>query len=316
MTRNKIAIAALSVFCVLLAFILVPKPNHINHFVIEPGSGARAITGKLSYEHVIWSKYPFLLYVGLTHSHGHLQAGDYDIPPSVSIWHLVRIFTSGKTRDVGVSVTIPEGSDVAGVDHILSILHLVGGGQFLHKALQLEGFLFPDTYYIDPKTSIESIIDRLQANFKSKTQNLFSGMSTDDIKKTVIIASILEKEVKTDNDMRLVSGIIQRRLSLGMPLQIDATVLYGQCLRYYVKGSQCNQQSINVTKALSEESLYNTYRHSGLPPGPISNPGLVALYAALHPTKSDFLYYLTTRQGKAIFSRNFEEHQKARLKYL
>jgi len=135
----------------------------------------------------------------------------------------------------------------------------------------------------------------------------------------IIIASMLEREVQSDEDMRLVAGIMYKRMEIGMPLQIDATVAYGACLRQAEEnnfGKNCDTSFIGVAREIPIDSKYNTYTRKGLPDGPISNPGLRAIDAAKNPKESPYLYYLSTRDGETIFSRTGAEHEANRRKYL
>ncbi|MDP3697075.1 MAG: endolytic transglycosylase MltG, partial [Candidatus Taylorbacteria bacterium] len=136
----------------------------------------------------------------------------------------------------------------------------------------------------------------------------------------LIIASMLEKEVREPQDMALVAGIIYKRLELGMLLQIDAAVTYGACLERARNQSIygfCDVSQIGVANFLDIDSPYNLYLRSGLPAGPISNPGEEAIKAALNPEKSDYLFYLSAKSdGRTIFSRTAAEHERNRVKYL
>ena len=122
----------------------------------------------------------------------------------------------------------------------------------------------------------------------------------------ITMASLIEKEVRTEEDRSVVSGILWKRLSIGMALQVDATIVY-------ITGKNTTRISSEETKI---NSPYNTYRRPGLPPGPIANPGLSAIHAAIYPKESPYLYYLSTPDGNTIFSRTLEEHNKAKSRYL
>ena len=121
----------------------------------------------------------------------------------------------------------------------------------------------------------------------------------------ITMASLLEKEVKAFEDKKLVSGILWKRLENKMPLQVDATITY-------ITGKKSSKVSLDETKI---DSPYNTYKYKGLPPGPISNPGLESIVAAIYPKKLDYLYYLSTPEGETIFSKTFEEHKRAKEQY-
>jgi UPF0755 protein len=173
----------------------------------------------------------------------------------------------------------------------------------------LEGFLFPDTYIFFKDASAVSIINRMLLNFDEKLSGEMKGdieKSGHSIYEVVTMASILEKEVKTKEDMKIASGIFWDRMEFGMPLQSCATVAY-------VLGKEKKQYSYDDTRT---PSPYNTYINKGLPPGPIDNPGINALNAAIYPTKTDYIYFLTDPEtGKTIFSKTIEEHEANKVKY-
>jgi len=160
----------------------------------------------------------------------------------------------------------------------------------------MEGYLFPDTYLFLPFAETEQIIGTMTDNFKKKAGDVGKDI--------VIMASLIEKEVPDIGDRKIVSGILWKRLKLGMALQVDAVFPY-------ITGKQ---------KVLSDDlkidSPYNTYLHKGLPPGPISNPGLDAVEAAKNPQETSYLYYLSGKDGKTHFAKTFAEHLKNKEKYL
>lgn len=177
----------------------------------------------------------------------------------------------------------------------------------LPDGASLEGFLFPDTYYFLPETTGEDIVNTMLETFDKKTfalkqeclkqqKNFFA---------LVTMASILEGEVRTDNDRSVVSGIFWKRIASDMRLQSDAT------LDYILQSGKIQ----HGVKDLETDSPYNTYRYAGLPPGPVGNPSLSALDAALHPTDSSYLYFLSDPQtGKTYFAKDFEEHKANKIK--
>ena len=176
------------------------------------------------------------------------------------------------------------------------------GYEFLKtiKANSLEGFLFPDTYEFRDSDGASVILGKFLENFELKAGNLVNSYNT------LTTASILEKEVQTEQDMRIVAGILNNRLRLGMLLQVDATLAH-------ITGKKTGQIT-NQDKLI--DSPYNTYKYTGLPPAPIANPGLKAINAALNPTSSDYLYYLTSQDGATYFAETLEEHNKNKNLYL
>ena len=216
-----------------------------------------------------------------------------------------------------VSVTLPEGTNIADMDGILAKTGIIQSGELIGMAADsavaknsyasYEGTLFPDTYRFDLDTPAGRVLEVLTDTFEKKAGNY---------RKELIVASLLEKEVRTDADMRIVAGIIERRMAIGMPLQIDATVAYGACYKQFVRGKYCDVSQANIVDNIRVDSAYNTYARRELPPAPITNPGLRALQAAAHPQASNYLYYLSTPDGTTIFSKTLEEHNRAKAKYL
>jgi UPF0755 protein len=175
--------------------------------------------------------------------------------------------------------------------------------------LSLEGYLFPDTYLIEKKESLENIVKIILNNFDKKlNQNL-----RDEIKKQnkgifeiITMASLIEKEVINYEDKQIVSGILWKRIKAGVPLQVDASVVYAL-------NAKKEKISIEDTKI---NSPYNTYKYRGLPLGPICNPGLESIKAAIYPKETNYWYYLSKPSGETVFSKTLEEHNIAIYKYL
>lgn len=326
-----IAIAALVVGA---AMVYAPYPWLAGpsqpQFVIESGQSLSQIADSLRDGKLIISKPIFAAYVKILGQEKNLQAGKYILTKPTSISRLVYLFSHGLAEPDNIEVTIPEGSNIREIDKIFAKAGLIKPGNIssydLQTGIAQEGYLFPDTYFFKrPQNgqylTVSEIVNKMKNNFNVRTRNLFGGRLTgesgaDGGYQLIIIASILEKEVKTEEDMRLVAGIINKRLKLGLPLQIDATLAYGLCQPKFAKGQSCDTSQADIVDNLNYDSKYNTYRYRGLPPGPISNPGLTAIKAALNPLASDYLYYLTTPDGQAIYSKTAAEHQKARNKYL
>ena len=170
--------------------------------------------------------------------------------------------------------------------------------KFLKLAEGKEGYLFPDTYFFTNKETPEEIINKMQDNFKVKAG---------DVQKDILImASIIEKEARKPEDRKIISGILWKRIKEGMPLQVDAVFDY-----------LLDKESSEITQAdLKMDSPYNTYKHKGLPPTPICNPGLDAIEAAENPVDSKFWYYLSDKTGVTHFARTFEEHKQNKFRYL
>lgn len=283
-------------------------------FNISKGESFRDIALSLRKANLIKSATAFKIYNFLKGSAHQLKPGKYSLSPSLGVPKIVELLVTGLPK--GFQVVIFEGETLKDIDKKLSDLNILKPNdllnfdyyslkdnyEFLAEADSLEGFLFPDTYQFSFESNPEDVIKKFLDNFRQKV-NLISYND-------LIIASMIEKEVPFEEDRYLISGILHKRLSTGMPLQVDATICYAQL------------QSFNGCYPLKKsdfdiDSPYNTYKNLGLPPTPISNPGLSAIKAALNPKYSQYLYYLSDPKTKAtIFSKTLDEHNRNRVKYL
>lgn len=250
------------------------------------------------------------MYTALTGRAHALQAGRYALCPCWSVPDIADAIASGRAISDDIFVTVPEGVNLWELDAILLKAKLISrAGQFSRTVGTQEGKLFPETYRFAKDATVAQIAERMQKEFSER-----AGSQRFD---EVIVASMLEKEAKSAEDMALVAGIIRERMRRGMPLQIDATVAYGWCLRTVGYAVACDVTQAPIATELKVDGPYNTYARTGLPKGPISNPGAQALTAAAHPKDSPYLYYLSTRDGsQLIYSKTLEEHLRNRLKYL
>ncbi len=306
-------------------------------FSIEKGESEREIARHLQDQKLINSDLVFRIYSVAKGLNKNLQAGDYILSPSMSIPQIAEKFTLGEV--IKQKITIIEGWDLAEVGSYLekenvasakNIFKLAGfpGEENLKssnsakdfskefgflkdkpKALSLEGYLFPDTYVITQGMTSEEVIDKILANFDRKlTEELKAKIANQkkSIFEIVTMASLIEKEVRTPEDKKIVSGILWKRMLKNMPLQVDATIAY-------ITGKNTTRISIKETKI---DNPYNTYKNKGLPIGPICNPSLESIEAAVYPQASPYFFYLSTAEGKTIFSKTLKEHNAAKAKYL
>ncbi len=244
-----------------------------------------------------------------------LQHGEYVFPTPPSALELWEKIVSGDVAKY--QVTIPDGSSIHDIARILEDLELANPDAFLAAASSpglanrsgiagntVEGYLFPDTYTLVKDMTVEEILGIMIRRFGRKFTPDMEKAALEDgftVHEIVTIASIIEKETGLEAEKPLVSAVIRKRLSLGMPLQMDPTVIYG-----------LKKFDGNITKKdLRSPHPYNTYRNQGLPPGPISNPGLSSLKAAVWPADVDYLYFVSRNDGSHQFSRNLQEHNRA-----
>ena len=292
-------------------------------FKISKGEGFRDIAGRLSRSSLIKSIAVFKTYAFLTGRAQRFQPGVYELSPAFSVPEIMNLLTAGGKNEI--TVTVPEGSTVKDIASMLAAAGVVSDESlatsspdaladrypFLKGQTSFEGFLFPDTYRFHPGSSNEAALSVFLDAFQSKAWPLLEpheGWYT-----MLTLASLLEREVPEFADRQVVAGILLKRLARKMPLQIDATVSYAKC-----GGEMRGCTSLIVTKSdLTFSSPYNTYQRLGFPPTPISNPGVLAIQAALTPTASPYLYYLTASATKeTIFSKTLEEHNRNRVRYL
>lgn len=277
-------------------------------FEVKKGEGAERVAQNLESQKFITHKNYFLFYLWQSGKSSKLQAGKYSLSVSHSVKEIAEKIISGDAIKEEISITIPEGFRLREIDDRLSENNIIKKGTLQNS---LEGYLFPDTYNFSTEKlplKTEDVTKKFLDNFDKKTNDLKeqARIKNIDFRDIVIMASILEKEVRTPEDMKTVSGLLWKRISIGMPLQVDATIAY-------MTGKKTGEITYGDLKI---DSPYNTYTNKGLPPGPISNPGLIALDAALNPAPNDYLYYLSKPTGETVFSKTIEEHNRAKNLYL
>ncbi|HEY4513321.1 MAG TPA: endolytic transglycosylase MltG [Candidatus Paceibacterota bacterium] len=254
---------------------------------IELGSSLRGVSLKLKEEHVIRSRMVFEAFIIFFGREKGVISTDYYFENKLPVFAVARRVVRGEHFLAPLSVTIPEGYNINQIADTFSLrLPNFSKSNFLEKAKDLEGRLFPDTYFFINTDNEEDVINSMNSNFTKKITPLLpeitaSGKKEKDI---IIMASIIEKEAKGDADRAMISGILWKRISIGMPLQVDAAP--------------------------------ETYKSRGLTKSAISNPGLEAIKSAIYPQKSPYLYYLHDKNGGIHYAKNFSEHQSNEQKYL
>lgn len=279
---------------------------------VAPGTGASAIAVQMEKAGIIRSRYGFDFL--RLRKNGTLKAGEYrfDHPALMS-----EVYDRLLQGDVYTqALVIPEGFNIFDIASAVEAAGFVRREVFLaaerqHKELiadlvptsvhpaSLEGYLFPDTYRFSRHAGPVQILTAMVRRFKQVSGQL--GIERAEMVQIVTMASLIEKEVGQDTERPLVAGVFANRLAKSMPLATDPTVIYAALLDDRWRGTI-------YASDLQSPSLYNTYKHTGLPPGPIANPGMAALRAAMHPAKTDYLYFVSDAAGHTRFSVGLKEH--------
>lgn len=303
-------IVLLAVFGIWTIFFRAPANFPVDQLVsVRSDVPLTQIAADLEAGHVIPSSFLFSAWMRVTGSDREVHAGSYIFAKPVGMLEVARRIHEGERGVESIKVTLPEGMTVREMSTVLAgSVPGFSGEAFLATADEYEGYLFPDTYFIEPGTTPEQFAARMRHTFSDKIKTIESeiGRGVAPLKDIVIMASIIEKEANTQEDQYIVSGILWNRIERDMPLQVDA--VFG-----YIHGKSGYAPTGSDLKL---DSPYNTYLYRGLPPGPIANPGLDTLRAAALPIETPYLYYLTGRDGNMYYAKTFEQHKRNRELYL
>ena len=294
---------------IYIYFHLPPADFPIGQVVtIYSGESLQTITESLYNSHIIKSPFTFRAHVIIQGGERRLIAGDCLLDKKEGPADLAYRLVNGKFHLTLAKITIPEGWNIFQIgDYLKANLMNFNKIQFLSLAKKEEGYLFPDTYFVSPTSKPEVIIDKMKKTFNEKIISVAGiATSTHKLKAIIIMASILENEARTTESRRTIAGILWKRLSLGMPLQVDSTFSY-------INGKNTYELTIDDLKI---DSPYNTYVYRGLPPGPIGNPGLEAINSVINPISTKYLYFLSSKSGVMYYAKTFDEHVKNKLLYL
>jgi UPF0755 protein len=322
-----------------LYFVSPAKNTPVVQFEIIEGHGLPIIIKNLQTQKLLSNPLLFKWYLKKGGLDKKIQTGIFEIQPDLSVKKLVGIITNPET--VEIKLTFLEGWNLRDYGHYLEGLGLfqaeelhelvgfptvdyrfvkdmlapfdfVNEFTFLQdkpRYLGMEGYLFPDTYFFKKHATIKQIVEKMSANFDQKLSPELRAeikFQKKDIFDIVIVASLLEAEAREEKDRRLAADIIWRRLDIGMPLQLDSTV-------NYVTGNK--KPAISAAEQ-TIESPYNTYKYVGLPLGPINNPGLESIRAAIYPEKNDYWFFLSGKDGVMRYAKNLQGHNENKNKYL
>jgi peptidoglycan lytic transglycosylase G len=310
------AVAALVVAVAIGYWWLAPPPRFSmpRTVAIREGEPFRAVARALADAGVVKSATATLLYGEFTGAARHVKPGEYQFRGGETVAEVMHHLVAGNV--VSVTVVIPEGLTLHQIAERLSAAGLVCQPEFAREArggalvralglgpLGAEGFLFPATYKFSPHATVNQILqamlERFYRTLTPQVERRMFALGLDD-RGLVTMASIVEKEARVPGERPLIAGVFYNRLRIGMPLQSDPTAEYS-----------LDGPPRSAVAAVHADGEFNTYVHPGLPPGPIADPGLSSLKAALYPARTDFLYFVARPDGTHVFSRSFAQHKRA-----
>lgn len=319
--KNKIysRLLALVILLIVTSWILVSKDmlaKNSEVFQVESGSSISDVAKELSDKKLIKSRLFFKSLSKFLGANKKLKSGYYQISPNMSILAFLDNITNGSVMTT--KVTLIEGKTIKYYFEQLSLDPSLESKGSLEDVMQsigvkapYDGWFFPETYNFNYGESVENVLRRSYKEMQKKVSDLWidrdKGLPLKSPYDAIILASLIENETALDNEKTLISGVFIRRINEGMRLQTDPTVIYalGDTYTPPLKKSD-----------LKIDSLYNTYRNKGLPPGAISSVSYQSLYAALHPEKGNDLYFVSKKDGSHAFAPSYKEHKENIKKYL
>ncbi|KKU70409.1 MAG: YceG family protein [Parcubacteria group bacterium GW2011_GWA2_47_21] len=311
--KKRLATASLATLFILsFSFLLYSPATFPRHslFSVDEGESIGSVASKLERLGYLKSALIFKVLVLMLDGERGVLAGDYFFEKPAGVGRLAWRFSKGQYGLMAIRLTVPEGSANK------EIAKLFGNGdfprfnqeEFLSSGKEKEGRLFPDTYYFPPNIKAAETLQAMEENFEKQIKNIQPEITAfgKSLKEVIVMASLLEEEARTSETRRRIAGILWKRLSIGMPLQVDAVFPY-----------LLNKNTYQVTtEDLQFDSPYNTYKYKGLPPGAITNPGLDSLKAAVNPLASNYLYYLSDKNGNMHYAVTHDEHVRNKARYL
>lgn len=309
-TEYLSALLALCVLFFALWYVFMsPAPQFpAGHVItIKEGATLSTVATQLEEAHVIRSPLIFEI-IGRLRG-GTAKAGKYVFAEPIGVLRVEDRIQDGVFGISATRLTFAEGATAREMARTLKeAFPDFDDETFLKDALMLEGYLYPDTYFFYPDVTPEDVLERMYENFASHEREIKKEIIAFDrpLRDALIMASILEKEGRSVDEKRMIAGILWNRIERGMPLQVDA--VFG-----YINDRPTYSPAFSELKI---DSPYNTYTNKGLPPGPIGNPSVYSLLAAVTPLKTDSLYYLTGRDGLMRYAKTFEGHKLNRARYL
>ena len=301
----------------LQAPLLVPEEGFV--LTVAPGDSLRAVAGKLAHAGILPYPRVALLYGRWSGADAQINQGEYQLPADLTVESLLNLLQSG--RVIQYQVTLPEGITLA------RALEIMAGSEVIEPELtgtrdpriagmiepheSAEGLFFPDSYRFTRGTRDWELLQRarrrLSEVLSSEWEQRRVGLPYETPYEALVMASIIERETGVPEERGEIAGVFVRRLQKGMRLQTDPTVIYGLGENF--------DGNLTRRHLRDESNLYNTYRHSGLPPSPIALPGRASINAALHPAEGDAVYFVARGDGSHVFSATLAEHEAAVRKY-
>jgi len=345
LTKVFIVLVVIFIFLIVVFFVFKSKvhnsrvsdSNIIQIFEIEKNQGAKTIGSKLEEEKLIKNKYYFYYQIKKKDLDNKIQVGKYELSPNMTISEIVKKIVGGEVGEIYKKLIVPEGFTNAKIAERLKGINPELAEEFneivscqypenselacskiieqyaflksLPQGVDLEGYLFPDTYFVYPEDDALRLVNKFLENFQSKVTKEMSNEienQNKDLHQILTLASIVEKEVRSEEDMKKVAGLFWKRIEDKYLLQSCATLAY-------ILGEDKKQYSYEDTQI---DSIYNTYVNPGLPPGPVSNPGLKSIEASIFPEKNDYYFFLSDpKTRETVFSKTLDEHNFNKSKY-
>ena len=315
LTGRKALLLALALIVIVFSFYsrLIAPPSDFPDGVlyeVSRGSSLSHVADDLSLRHIIRSEFFFKGLVTLFGLGRGAVAGDYEFETAQNVFVVAYRIARGSYELSRIRITIPEGTSSVQMERFFDDrFYRFDSKEFLELGKKYEGYLFPDTYYFLPNVTAEEVVDTMLANYKSKVADIADTIRTfgRPIRDVIIMASILEEEARTTESRRIIAGILWKRIAERMPLQVDATFAF-------VNGK--TRSSDLTLEDLKIDSPYNTYVYRGLPPGPISNPGIDSILSTVTPIETKYYFYLSDGDGEMHYAVTHDEHVANKFKYL
>ena len=310
-----IALPFLIVACLFIYFVSAPFVHFSKPVMLEIDSGdsLKTIAKEIKDANIVRSADVLRVAISIFGGQNKIKAGVYEFDSPSNVFSIAYRLSNQDYGYIPVKLTFPEGINSKEVFNIIDskfpeLKNASSSAQNIDLINSTEGYLFPDTYFFPPNADMKMIVDRMSTEYKRKIKKFESAIASSGHTESeiIIMASILEEEVKTTEDRKQVADLLWRRIKNGMPLQVDSSL-------GYLDGKKSSELTL---EDLATTSPFNTYKNKGLPPSPISNPGEDAIDAAINPIPNDYLFFLTDASGKTYFSKTYAEHLRFKKLYI